>query len=433
MVADSSVSVGESPLALSESMKLTMLWYPRVTGAVTFASSMCMISLAWSKRSHLFHRIVLGMSFHGLLYGICYMIGALAIPREEYGYVGYSQNVGTIETCTAQGFIIYVSIRTGVFYYACLSLFSFLGVLNNFDKKKYAACEKWIHAIAHGIPFSFAFYFLAVEGFNPGYSYCRQTSHPLGCSTDENLACERGPDSHGPLEMFWFFLFPMVLTVGVSTGLMVALYYKIKKREQRQLENPQTELVCVMQSGQVRKQSCIYLLVLYWVITPFFVFRMIFIVFPFDDILPVRVFAEINYALFFFWTLLMYRYFTADAVSASQAGSNAGSQEPKPSAHIQSSEFIFNFDDAEEKDAGTASPDRNENGPAPEAGNSNAPETPPSLQRSGSQQQEQFTFNIFDGTNATGTYSGFIYCGDSDDEDADQRETDHWNSVQNLR
>jgi len=45
-------------------------------------------------------------------------------------------------------------------------------------------------------------------------------------------------------------------------------------------------------------------------------------------------------------------------------------------------------------------------------------------------QQPKYSFNIFDGTDASGAFAAFIYDGDSDDEKVDNAMTDHWAAVQ---
>jgi len=42
----------------------------------------------------------------------------------------------------------------------------------------------------------------------------------------------------------------------------------------------------------------------------------------------------------------------------------------------------------------------------------------------------RYSFNIFDGTNATGGFAEFIYEADSDDEMNDERETQQWKDIQ---
>jgi len=44
----------------------------------------------------------------------------------------------------------------------------------------------------------------------------------------------------------------------------------------------------------------------------------------------------------------------------------------------------------------------------------------------------RYSFNIFDGTNATGQFAEFVHDGDEDDEAVDAKETQHWNDMQGL-
>ena len=45
--------------------------------------------------------------------------------------------------------------------------------------------------------------------------------------------------------------------------------------------------------------------------------------------------------------------------------------------------------------------------------------------------QHRYSFNIFDGTNASGAFAEFIHEGDSEDERLEQEETERWASIQN--
>eukprot|EP00751_Fragilariopsis_kerguelensis_P043990 CAMPEP_0170985586 /NCGR_PEP_ID=MMETSP0736-20130129/5569_1 /TAXON_ID=186038 /ORGANISM="Fragilariopsis kerguelensis, Strain L26-C5" /LENGTH=142 /DNA_ID=CAMNT_0011409547 /DNA_START=1089 /DNA_END=1517 /DNA_ORIENTATION=+ len=44
----------------------------------------------------------------------------------------------------------------------------------------------------------------------------------------------------------------------------------------------------------------------------------------------------------------------------------------------------------------------------------------------------EYSFNIFDGTNASGEYKEFIHDGDSDDERVDLEQTNHWDACQDY-
>jgi hypothetical protein len=45
---------------LTSSQKTLNAWVPRVGGAITCLCSLCMLVMAWKRRSGLFHRLVLG-------------------------------------------------------------------------------------------------------------------------------------------------------------------------------------------------------------------------------------------------------------------------------------------------------------------------------------------------------------------------------------
>ena len=45
-------------------------------------------------------------------------------------------------------------------------------------------------------------------------------------------------------------------------------------------------------------------------------------------------------------------------------------------------------------------------------------------------QRPKYSFNIFDGTNASGAFADFINDGDSDDEQYDNGITEHWAAIQ---
>ncbi|OEU08736.1 hypothetical protein FRACYDRAFT_249639 [Fragilariopsis cylindrus CCMP1102] len=91
--------------------------------------------------------------------------------------------------------------------------------------------------------------------------------------------------------------------------------------------------------------------------------------------------------------------------------------------------------------------------PQPEHDDRRSPSPPPSSQQQQQQQQQQqgeeegeeeggatrirrrsrsrkYSFNIFDGTNASGEFAAFIHGGDSDDDNVDNEQTNHWDTIQ---
>ena len=58
-------------------------------------------------------------------------------------------------------------------------------------------------------------------------------------------------------------------------------------------------------------------------------------------------------------------------------------------------------------------------------------EYPPEAEEAGrSSSSRSWSFNIFDGTNATGNFADYVYEGDSEDEANDAIETDRWRDIQ---
>ena len=138
------------------------------------------------------------MSLNQLIYSVFQIIGAAVIPSDEIHAKG---NFGTVATCTTQGFFFYVCYSLSLFYYTSFTVYSFVGILCNFEKEKYVWVEKYIHAVVPIYPLVTAFVILSEEGFNAKYlgGYCTAYSTPWYCG-DPNYGdypCERGPSNSG--------------------------------------------------------------------------------------------------------------------------------------------------------------------------------------------------------------------------------------------
>jgi len=423
--------------------------YPRITGFITVISSLCMIIMAWNRRMFLFHRLVFGMAIHQFIYGVAYIVGVAAIPREVSGYVG---NLGTWGTCTAQGFLQYICTRVAMLYYACFSVYSYIGVMYDFDRHKYLWCEKWIHTFAHSYPIIMGVYYLVTRGFNPGHGFCLMASYPYSCELSEEVVCERGADDYGDIQILWLWLLPLVVFLGFPTVIMSVLYCKVRGFE----ADRDRRKVCVLQSQTIVMQSFVYLSTLYWSMIPFFIsggLRYYSEVDP-DKLFPYVLVAQINLSLFGLWSMLAYRHFSIDpyakssgkpktalmtattdrvqtGITAEDGSSMLGAKDRPISTkrRIEASGYIFNTgerssssmaENSMETDAPTTKTDKQEGGELEEPTLAEPPKA-----------EHRYSFNIFDGTNAFGMFADFIHEGDSDDERMEQEETERWASIQN--
>jgi len=142
------------------------------------------------------------------------------------------------------------------------------------------------------------------------------------------------------------------------------------------------------------------------------------------------MFALINYALFGLWSMLTYRYFSLLSASLSidnnqlknNNGDNGANQHSKnsminASAETDTTKYIFN---AEEQ------PGVIENSQP----FSTTTTTVAAIAVTAAALERQYSFNIFDGTNASSAFADFIHDGDSDDELAGNEESARWSAVQ---
>ena len=372
------------------------------------------------------------MTFHLLVCSGCYIVGALAIPSDASGQFG---NIGTTATCTAQGFLIYISGRVAVLYYSSFSVYSYVAVLNDFNKTNYQWCEKWIHILVHIHPVGMAFYFLSVESFNPGFGFCKVSSLPNGCDVSDEIPCERGPDTYDRKDMMFYLGIPVFCMMLLPTLVMAALYFKVKERERGPQQQTQTQPVCVIRSKTVVLQSCVYLSSLYWTLLPFCIIMSLRVKDRSEIFVPFFMFAQINFALFGLWSMLIYRHFSVDSTPRStdkQCDDNgngnginrnsknsmitASAKQKTSTQRTDITEYIFS---AEEQQ-----PEMIENNGTPL---STITTTVAVVTEA---TERQYSFNIFDGTNAKGAFADFIHDGDSEDGQEDNEQSAHWNAVQ---
>jgi len=128
------------------------------------------------------------------------------------------------------------------------------------------------------------------------------------------------------------------------------------------------------------------------------------------------LFCGINWALFFFFTSLAYRFFTVDSKKNLKIIVDASSTKSTTQTERTEGGVFGNKTEGEIKSEGDTPP---------------VTATVPEERRTSQERLSRYSFNIFDGTNATGQFSDFIYAGDSDDENADDAETMYWGAVQN--
>jgi hypothetical protein len=376
------------------------------------------------------------MSFHLFIGSIFLIYGEAAIP-------GTSTTNGTIATCTIQGFFLYTSFTTSMLYYCSYSFYSMVGVLNNFTKSKIIWIEKYIHIGVHIYPICSSIYLLTLKAFNNvGLGYCLTGSGPVECMVpNSTVPCTRGPSNTTEyLKMNLFWLIPFIIELIVPTLIMIILYFMVCKyqrrqqRQQRQQSCSQDQPPIHIKSNIIAKQSLIYLIPIYWTIVPFIIQQVLLFTGDGSDpkaLFLYVLFSNINFALFGLWSLFMYLFFSIDInrnknkntnTNPTGGGGGGGGGDGSVLTHRVSS-HIFTSSEIVTAAAAAAAV------AVAVAVASTSTAIEPSQQEEGIIPR-RYSFNIFDGTNASGEFSCFIHDGDSEDEENDEEQSKHWDAIQ---
>lgn len=180
------------------------------------------------KLKRLYHRLVLTMNFALLLFSAVWVWRPFAVPEGTPHFVAAS---GSIQTCSASGFMLLMFAFAVPIYYSSLSLQALVAMRHNFKEDNYRWIEKYIHLFAWCFPCAIATVFVATENLNPVGSGCHVGKYPPGCESNPDVSCQRGEDTHG---------FDAILGLGIialyfvfTPAVIATIYYQIGKTEKR--------------------------------------------------------------------------------------------------------------------------------------------------------------------------------------------------------
>ena len=183
----------------------------------------------------------------------------------------------------------------------------------------------------------------------------------------------------------------------------------------------------------------IYLFALYWTILPFLVVAVLVSTAPNEKDMMLSVFASahLNFSLFALWAMLSYFFFSftkksTNVPSSKTTNTNAtGNGNTDTAANMTTTPVENNTTN----DVPTNTEQRKSSNFLFSSEEFIIEEPPPSTTTTVPHEQQQrrleiYSFNIFDGTNASSAFAEFVHDGDSDDENDDQEETERWAAVQ---
>jgi len=291
---------------ITQKEKILLNIIPRIAAGFSLCCASYMIwTILRSKyyRSRIYHRMMLGCGLNIILMvGITFW-GSAAVPVES-DVLGANGNQAT---CSAQGFLYYVSMSITPLYYCTLSLLSYHAIRKRFKHSNILCIEKYVHCVVVLVPVAVACYILSVDGYNTTISGCRFASIPAGCgdsfpgSEDETgQACTRGPQNITQLQ-FFFAMLPGIFILMIPTVVMILLYIYVYRQGRIYHE------VAV----SVVLQSAVYLLVMFAI----YLFRVIdyfLLLFKDEYVFLTNLLANASEAFSGVWILLAYLYFRSD-------------------------------------------------------------------------------------------------------------------------
>ncbi|KAL7512580.1 hypothetical protein ACHAXN_009597 [Cyclotella atomus] len=171
-----------------------LAYAPKPLAFISFvASSYLIYNLTYLKPQkcrRMYHRLVLALNIAGLPLSVSWIWGNWAVPEDNPNTVGAA---GSIQTCTAQGWLNLLFSQTVAVYYASLGVYSYFAIKNNFKQEQFKWIEKWIHLVAYVLPTILCSVVTVHESFNPRGTGCFIAASPFLCEKDhENIDCDRG-------------------------------------------------------------------------------------------------------------------------------------------------------------------------------------------------------------------------------------------------
>ena len=187
---------------------------------------LCIIYRSHVQLSSTIHRLLLGLCLSDLLSSFAQSFSTLPAPK-EFSEIIWNAS-GSVASCEAQGFFIFVGSIAAPLY-NCSLCFYYLAILKFGKKDEFI--QKELEPYLHGVPVLVslvgAFVILAKKAFNPNMTYCYIGPDPT-CGDDE---CDRMADTR-----VFFYIFsaaPYIILPCVIVGSMASIYQVVLAQEKR--------------------------------------------------------------------------------------------------------------------------------------------------------------------------------------------------------
>ena len=219
-----------------------------IISATSSALIIYVILRSMQKLSTTYHRIMTFMSLCDLIQSVCMALGTIPMPKDSiYKFDG--PMLGTLSTCTAQAYIVFWGLTTGMF----LNLFlSWYYVCDITFKIKPETIQRRLEPIFYILAASYGIFvptfFLHQDLLNeyPFAPFCLLAPYPFDCNEIEGtiyeglLECDSGPS--GPIGKL-FRIFSVIIGlkfVGIAVAMLIIIYTALQNERQARKEEKET-------------------------------------------------------------------------------------------------------------------------------------------------------------------------------------------------
>jgi len=236
------------------SQQLFMVLCPKFTSIPSLLGSLYIMQhvLRSPKRRHrLYTRIMLGMSCMDFIWAIKAFLSSWVVPA-SYELIHFPFAVGTVQTCTAAGFLGHGATLASVLYNGSLALYYLLTIRYGWTQRRFdgtstdlrtrsggggsgktCCCCKWewfLHGVPLGLGWGTALIALPLHIFNPIGWTCFLGPWPPTCDVTDGIPCTRG--ANAKFYRFTLFQAPFLATLIFLIVAMASIYCKIRGTEQ---------------------------------------------------------------------------------------------------------------------------------------------------------------------------------------------------------
>ena len=211
------------------------------SGGLSLFGSSSIILWIWlralrPKKSTIFHRILLGLSFSDIMTTLSLMMTPFMLPVES----GYPVALGNFTTCNVAGFLLQYYLSVSL-YNCALSFYYVLMIVHGWSEDRIQRLmEPWVHIVCLSVPIIYGTLCILTDTINPTdlAGTCEFGSYPAGCLEEEHgIPCERGKNT---VTISWGFV--VILKVSALIGIIntIRVYLAVRKTSRRSTRDSMT-------------------------------------------------------------------------------------------------------------------------------------------------------------------------------------------------